>query len=899
MKQKLLLKTMLLLCALIVGSSSVWADSWEEVSLVNLTSSDVFVIVGNNYAMTNNNGTSSAPATAAVTIENGKITSTVTDNIKWTVSGNSTDGYTFYPNGSTKTWLYCNTTASSSSNNNMRVGTGDRKVFELTNANIVTKDDYTARYLSIYNNADWRGYVNTNSAPAIKFYKRVSSANTCATPTFDPAAGAYTSAQNVTISTTTEDATIYYTTDGTTPTTESSVYSSAISVSANTTIKALAVKATYDNSEIATANYTILQHAGTALDPYTVADARDAIDANSGIENVYVTGIVCTAGSSLNSGKMNYWISDDGTETNKLEAFKGKNLNNTNFTATTDVKVGDVVTIYGTLTKYGSTYEFAEGNYLTIHKVKPATPTFSVAEGLYTSAQSVALACETDGATIYYTTDGTEPTSGSTEYSTAITVNADMTIKAIAIKEGVSSDIASATYTINLSPFVLVSSNSIAATCAEKIDNITVTYGNLTNITPNVVFYESDGTTPASYDHSWIDADFDSNNDLDYLISDNSGDARTAYLKIHASGDEGEAYSELITITQEAYVATVTYNLATSIVSGKHYIIVGEKDDVYKAMSTQNTNNRTAVSVTENNGSITFAENAGIREFVIYGPDASGHYSIYDGNENSKGYLYAASGGNYLKTQATNNINGKWTITFDGNTNFASIVADGSSNRNVMQYNGSSSLFSCYASASQKDLYLYEKAGEAKPTVDVTITAATWASFSCANALDFTGTGVTAYIAKAKDENNVTLTEITKVPAETGIVVNATAGTYHIPVLTDAKDETTGNLLTPWLKEGTPSAATYYTLAVSGTDPIFKKSSGGTLAAGKAYLVMPTTSAPVLNISFENADVTGINTVQGSEFMVKGSGIYNLKGQKVSQPTKGLYIVNGKKVIIK
>lgn len=157
-----------------VTDSTPKTGAWELTSLADLEEGDVFVIVGNNYAMTNDNGTSSAPATAAVSIENDEITSDVADNIKWNISGNATDGYTFYPNGDTENWLYCNTTASSSSNNNMRVGTGDRKVFVLdANNNMVTSDNYTARYVSIYNNADWRGYVNTNSAPALCFYKYV------------------------------------------------------------------------------------------------------------------------------------------------------------------------------------------------------------------------------------------------------------------------------------------------------------------------------------------------------------------------------------------------------------------------------------------------------------------------------------------------------------------------------------------------------------------------------------------------------------------------------------------------------------------------------------------------------------------------------------------------------
>ena len=180
---------------------------------------------------------------------------------------------------------------------------------------------------------------------------------------------------------------------------------------------------------------------------------------------------------------------------------------------------------------------------------------------------------------------------------------------------------------------------------------------------------------------------------------------------------------------------------------------------------------------------------------------------------------------------------------------------------------------------------------------DIIITAATWASFSCDKALDFTNTDVKAYIAKAKDDSNVTLTEIKKVPASTGIVVNAPAGTYPIPVLSGDADETTGNLLKPWLTAGTPTESKYYTLAVDNDKkPVFKVSSGGTLAAGKSYLVVSGTDAPTLAVDF--GETTGVNTLNVERGTLNGE-VYNLNGQRVAQPTKGLYIVNGKKVLIK
>ncbi len=77
-----------------------------------------------------------------------------------------------------------------------------------------------------------------------------------------------------------------------------------------------------------------------------------------------------------------------------------------------------------------------------------ATPKFSPSGGTYSEPQTVSLTCGTDGATIYYTTDGSEPTDASTVYTESISISETTTLRAIAIKEETRSDIATATYTI-------------------------------------------------------------------------------------------------------------------------------------------------------------------------------------------------------------------------------------------------------------------------------------------------------------------------------------------------------------------------------------------------------------------------------------------------------------------
>ena len=258
-------------------------------------------------------------------------------------------------------------------------------------------------------------------------------AQSAATPTISPAGGTYTAAQTVTLSDSTTGASIYYTLDGSTPTNTSTLYSKPFTVSATTTVNAIAADPpSYLNSSVATATYTInLPAAATpTFSPipatYTSAQSVTLSDSTTGAAIYYTTnGSAPTTSSTLYSAPIAV-------------------------SATTTINAIAVASGY-------SNSAVATGTY-TINIPTVATPTFSPAAGSFSSAQSVTLSDSTTGASIYYTTNGSTPTAASTLYSasTPIAVSSTTTINAIAIASGyLNSAVASGTFTI-LGPQVSV-----------------------------------------------------------------------------------------------------------------------------------------------------------------------------------------------------------------------------------------------------------------------------------------------------------------------------------------------------------------------------------------------------------------------------------------------------------
>jgi hypothetical protein len=284
-------------------------------------------------------------------------------------------------------------------------------------------------------------------------------------PTFSPVAGTYTNAQSVSISDATSGTTIYYTTDGSTPTTSSAVYKGAIPVGTSETLQAIAAETGYNNSPVATAAYTInaVLPAPTfsiAGGTYTTAQTVTILDTTTGVAIYYTTnGNTPTTSSTL------YTVPISVSATETLEAIA-------------------VETGYTNSPVATAAY--------TISTVLP-TPTFSIAGGTYTTAQTVAINESTPGATIHYTTNGNTPTTSSAVYSAPITVSTSETLEAIAIEAGyTSSAVASAVYTINpVLPAPTFSPGSGTYTGVQTVSINDATAG-------AAIYYTTNGTSPTT-----------------------------------------------------------------------------------------------------------------------------------------------------------------------------------------------------------------------------------------------------------------------------------------------------------------------------------------------------------------------------------------------------------------
>ena len=169
-----------------------------------------------------------------------------------------------------------------------------------------------------------------------------------------------------------------------------------------------------------------------------------------------------------------------------------------------------------------------------------------------------------------------------------------------------------------------------------------------------------------------------------------------------------------------------------------------------------------------------------------------------------------------------------------------------------------------------------------------------------------------AYYASAVSEGTVTLTELTCIPASQGVIVKGPEGTYTVKVGGDGWEDLTSKNYLKASNGGETVAASvdgkyHYIFAKkkesSDTPGFYKLTAAHELAAHKAYLETPTDITPagarVALVFSDEAETTGISASLGEKVEKTSEHIYNLRGMRVTQPQKGLYIKNGKKMIIR
>lgn len=266
------------------------------------------------------------------------------------------------------------------------------------------------------------------------------------TPTIAPGTGGYTTTQNVTIWYSTAGSAIYYTLDGSTPTTNSTLYTDPFVVSSSGTVKAIAVAAGYLNSAVASATYTL---------PPPPA-AKPVISPGTG---TYTTTQTVTI-TDATSGAVIYYTTDGSTPTSNSSVYSAP------ITVSTPQTIRAIAIAPG-----NKISEQAYATY-TLNLGPAATPVFSPGTGAYATPQTVTITDTTPGAAIYFTTNGSTPTSHSVRYTAPITVSSSLTIKAIAIASGyTTSPAATAVYNVPSTPTVAL---QLSSTTISTLQNLSV-----------------------------------------------------------------------------------------------------------------------------------------------------------------------------------------------------------------------------------------------------------------------------------------------------------------------------------------------------------------------------------------------------------------------------------------
>ncbi len=688
---------------------------------------------------------------------------------------------------------------------------------------------------------------------------------------------------------------------------------------------------------------TVKTISNTKETAYTATKAIELIDAGKDLKTpVYVKGKVSKIVTAFSSqyGNISFNVSENGTnEGAQFQFFRNvKGENNDKYTSENECpKVGDEVIGYGKLTKYNTTYEFSEGNYL-VEKTVSTDSSSNLTLSQTTGEVNVGNTLDISG---YVST--AEGYTGTVTY--AVTTGAEY---ASVSENGVITGLAEGTATVKVTAPAVVGaySESSAEFSVTVVDNRTatnVTFGkDVDDQTFSVNLREKfEGKTATVSPTEAGNVTYSSDNTEVASVDENTG-------AITIGSKEGTA-----TITA-SFAATDTYKAS----SAKYYVNVidpnapvfyesfdqnvgeGGNDGKWSDFTTTSTLKYDKYKWTVENGygankcarfgtiknlgsattpAINLSGGKYILTFKAGAWDATKEKTTID-VKISKGTL--TYNGTSSSTLTIEMNKGEWTdytMTIAGATNSTTITFTAKADKNNRFFLDEVKIVKAQAPATStlslvavdNDIY-YATFSSSEDVIfpsDVEVDAVSVEG----STLNMTELAKDDYFVKATSADGYDVVfNGYYVPANTGVLIKSLENsvTYYYPY-----EAATVNLPTNQLKpapaEGgvfTPETDyKYYKLAYNYYDAkrglgfYWGAENGGAFSvkAGTAYLAVPPTSgSAVKGFSFDGAS-TGVSAVDAEE-PAKTRVIYNIAGQKVNAMTKaGLYIVNGKKIVIR
>lgn len=503
-----------------------------------------------------------------------------------------------------------------------------------------------------------------------------------------------------------------------------------------------------------------------------------------------------------------------------------------------------------------------------------ATPTSEITGAAGTS-RKFTLSCLTDGATIYYATSDLEKGAAGWEtYTGEVTTDA-ATIYAYAKNGDDTSDkmnfATGAGTTIDLLPATVTHSNNGVYTIASNQSAIL-------GAPTATIHYQIDGGSEQTSTNASVNVNIATDGTLTYWLT--------------ADGYGATAPADETVYAPRAYATTTTLNFCTNSTGSAAWAYgnVTNYDMSTITVTTVNTDRTYYKYLDQSNNVIgdgmlaVSAENGG-QSWRIDKNSAGVHpyykteYVVLLGMEAGQLIQIAATSA----PSSTSNLTVVPAATYTGTYTYTA-TADGEV------------IFSLAKDVQLKTIKLCET------SVSKTISNAGWATYCSPYALDLSNaTGLTgAYIVTGGENGVLTKTPVMNgtVPANTGLLLKGNEGTATIPVVASGDaSNVTGNKLVGVTAETKIDANTgYVLLKENNVLRFYKNNNDFTLGANTAYLPVnfdQTVAARASYLLFD--DMTGISQVAGSE-VKKNGAIYNLNGQRVSNPTKGIYIIDGVKV---